>query len=150
MPHLSQMLYISRVAPGGADDLALRAIATSAERNNQVDAISGRLVLAQDAFIQVCEGPRTHLTALLTRLLDDPRHHDLRLCHWVPVDRRLFGDFTFSVAVNEPAIPLCTAAFDDLVGWSSKRLLEDIVRTAPSDEYCISCQVYDDRPRIVV
>ena len=150
MPNLSQLLYISKAAPGAADDAVLRAITAASERNNQADAISGRLVLTRDAFVQVCEGPRNRLTALLGRLMQDPRHSDVRVCHFVPVKQRIFGDFLFSVAVNEPDVPLCQASFETLRGWSSVQLLSDIARTAPSDDYCITCQVYDDARQIVV
>lgn len=74
--NLVTLLYTSILAPCALiSDVA--DIARTGRRRNWQDDITGLLVFDGSAFVQLVEGPREPVTALLARLANDRRHCDM-------------------------------------------------------------------------
>ncbi|NDW07866.1 BLUF domain-containing protein [Jiella pacifica] len=73
-----RLAYLSRPAPGitAAD---VRAIAASAARRNGDLAVTGMLIHEFNRFIQLLEGPLEAIEALMTAIIADGRHTDIRI-----------------------------------------------------------------------
>lgn len=69
-----QLIYVSSVnAKAGPVDSA--AILATSRRNNAQAQVTGALYSDGTRFMQVLEGPEAAVTATLTRITADPRHH---------------------------------------------------------------------------
>lgn len=90
---LTRLIYASRatepMSPARVDD-----ILRNARAHNQVHDITGLLVFDHRSFLQVLEGDRQALSDLYSRLVRDPRHTQLLLMECVPVDERVFSDWS--------------------------------------------------------
>ncbi|ABI66865.1 BLUF domain protein [Maricaulis maris MCS10] len=91
---LSRLTFFSRRAwKVGADPAARRVledILAAGRRNNPARGITGVLVVDDDMFIQVLEGPRARITETFLRIASDPRHCDLVLAGMAEIDERRF------------------------------------------------------------
>jgi hypothetical protein len=92
-PLLYNLVYCSR-ATAGVDDAAVARILESARRFNPVHGITGLLVFGSGIFFQWIEGPREHVTRLMTLIGSDPRHDSIVLLNELEeVRERLFPDW---------------------------------------------------------
>ncbi len=90
----SRLIYTSTataevVSNETLNDLADRAAKANAERH-----ITGLLILSGNRFLQVLEGPHRHVHALSRNIVRDPRHHDVELISFEPVDTPYFDDWS--------------------------------------------------------
>lgn len=86
---LYQVLYSSSVvSPFGAR--AMRALLVHARRRNAMCGITGVLLHYPESaeFVQVLEGDKAVVLALLARIRADPRHRELTLHYAAPIARR--------------------------------------------------------------
>ena len=73
-----RLAYFSRPAPGiTAEDV--RAIATNAGRRNADLAVTGMLIHEFNRFIQLLEGPLEAIETLMTAIIADKRHTEIRI-----------------------------------------------------------------------
>jgi diguanylate cyclase (GGDEF)-like protein/PAS domain S-box-containing protein len=86
------VIYVSRATQPLAP-AALRALQEKSRTANRASGISGCLVHQDGQFMQMLEGRRETLFALLDRIKADPRHGDLRLVVEGPATRRVFRDW---------------------------------------------------------
>lgn len=91
--HLVRLTYYSAV-PETLSKRDLRAILAAAQENNRRLGITGGLGFNRRRFIQTLEGERAAVTALVTKIFADPRHHDpvIVACH--AIDERAFPDWS--------------------------------------------------------
>ncbi len=88
---LMQLIYVSR--PFGFDEPTLNSILAVARRNNARDGITGSLICRADLYLQMLEGPRGAVTAVLSRILRDDRHLDIELVWSGDCAARLFPEW---------------------------------------------------------
>jgi len=88
-PVLEQLIYYSS-ARATRQRSDLREILDSAVRNNERLDITGVLLHHQGNFVQVLEGPVAALDATMSKILADPRHHDVMIVYRKAVDHRAF------------------------------------------------------------
>lgn len=90
---IHQLVYLSS-ATIDFDDRALLELLEASRRNNARDGLTGLLLFRNGNFIQVLEGAKPSIEALLERLSRDPRHRGIirLLAHDVP--ERTFGDWS--------------------------------------------------------
>ena len=74
----------------------LAEILRVARRRNQERDITGMLLHRNGNFLQVLEGPRERVEALIAKINQDPRHCDLKLLLNVPLLTRAFGTWTMA------------------------------------------------------
>lgn len=117
MPYLAQLIYRSRATPllrRGDMPAFVRAIAAANERQG----ITGALIFDGEYFLQVLEGRRRQLDALLTVLKHDPRHEAVVVLRMDAIKQRAFPDWGMSLVPlrwdDDSAPPADSIAADGL------------------------------------
>jgi len=88
---LVQLTYASR--PFGFDEAVLGTILLDARRCNTRDGITGTLIVRQDLFLQLLEGPADAVDAAYKRISRDDRHINVRRLTRRDISERLFPDW---------------------------------------------------------
>jgi hypothetical protein len=88
---LVQLTYASR--PFGFDEAVLGTILLDARRCNMRDGITGTLIVRQDLFLQLLEGPAEAVDAAYKRISRDDRHINVRQLTRRDVSERLFAEW---------------------------------------------------------
>jgi hypothetical protein len=78
---------------GGVADLLAASVA-----NNRRDGVTGGLIHDRKWFAQVLEGEERAVSMTFERILQDPRHSDIRLVKMQPISSRRFGAWTMAAA----------------------------------------------------
>lgn len=86
---LVQLTYVSR--PLGFDEPTLAGILLDARRCNLRDDITGALIVRQDIYMQLLEGPKKAVEAAYQRIRWDDRHTDVRMMRQKRIERRIFA-----------------------------------------------------------
>jgi len=86
---LEQVLYQSKAVSKLAPDQVFKIVEISA-RKNPGREITGFLIFAHDAFLQLIEGPSASLDTLLGDIADDPRHTNIEMISRRPIGERHF------------------------------------------------------------
>ena len=98
---LSRLLYFSRRDWSGTDpaeaEAVLEQILEAGKRNNPRDGLSGVLIVDDDLFVQVLEGPRSSLTRTFGRIQKDSRHSGVVLAGLTEVGDRQFDGWNVHV-----------------------------------------------------
>ncbi len=89
---MEQLLYTSTATARFAADDVFNIVMTSA-RNNPDREVTGFLVFADGAFLQLVEGPKERLDELLDVLSRDPRHRDITVNSRRSVQTRSFPNW---------------------------------------------------------
>jgi blue light- and temperature-responsive anti-repressor len=88
-------------------------------RNNARDGITGALMLSDDCFVQVLEGPRRPVQQTFDRILQDPRHLDVTMLQMSGVDRRSFPDWSMGFVSRNAATGSALSAAAGRHGFST-------------------------------
>lgn len=86
------LIYVSKRPEYTTDDDVERIIDT-AEKRNEVNQITGIMLIKRRYFIQYFEGSKDAVEELLKRLRADSRHGDLLILDQGDVDFRLFPEW---------------------------------------------------------
>ena len=93
---LFQLVYISEAV----EDLSysdLENILKTARLKNLALNITGILIHREGFFIQLLEGPKDHVKEVMSKIIKDRRHKNLRIIHeWDQVQNRFFTDWSMS------------------------------------------------------
>jgi len=89
---LTQLTYVS--SPFGFDDSTLASILMDARRCNARDGITGSLIVREDIYLQLLEGPAPAVDAAFGRIRRDDRHCQVQLLTRRAVSERLFPAWT--------------------------------------------------------
>jgi hypothetical protein len=113
------------------------AILAAARRHNSANGITGALLFTTSGFAQALEGPRDTVECTFERIGCDPRHADVKVLSFTPIERRSFADWSMgfcgqtSPDVADPlAHLLADASFASqrvTTGSDVLRMLEKIV-----------------------
>ena len=90
---LVRCLYASRMVTPAAPS-ALDEILEQSRKNNQERGITGLLCHTHDSFVQVVEGGRDQISALLRTIYSDERHKDMTILSFEEITERRFGNWT--------------------------------------------------------
>lgn len=90
-----QVIYSSK-AVGAMTVADLQAILEDARAGNERRQITGALVYADGAFLQILEGAKDSVQELMHSIAADSRHTDVKVFHEAEVDHRLFGAWTMA------------------------------------------------------
>ena len=107
-----RLIYRSRsLLPGSglaAQQDGLADILRVARANNASLQVTGALVLYDDWFAQVLEGPERAVTTLFDKIRSDARHEGVTLDQSEPVKARLFGHWAMAMVAehHQPDMPL--------------------------------------------
>ncbi|PSJ43274.1 BLUF domain-containing protein [Allosphingosinicella deserti] len=94
---LKSLLYASAsaLAPGDEQAEVERIVSTARARNADL-GVTGTLVFTRTRFAQILEGADGVVDALMARIARDPRHEQVTVVDAIPIDRRMFDDWTLS------------------------------------------------------
>ncbi|BCU06098.1 ABC transporter substrate-binding protein [Allochromatium tepidum] len=86
---LYSLLYVSQAARP-MDESELKALLEKARESNRSQGITGFLLYFSESFMQILEGQRSRVRALLEQIRRDPRHHSLRIVFEGGIRQRAF------------------------------------------------------------
>ena len=89
---LLQLVYVS--SPFGFDEATLDSILVDARRCNPRDGITGSLLVREDIFLQLLEGPASAVDAAFSRIRRDERHCQVQLLVRRESTERLFPEWS--------------------------------------------------------
>jgi lipase chaperone LimK len=104
MQNLYRLAYISKNCfVGTLEDQKenVQSILNVAQSNNSKTGVTGALLWSGDYFCQVIEGERDTLEDLFETIQMDPRHEEITVLHFEPIDRRSFSEWAMAMAGNE-------------------------------------------------
>ncbi|MCW8194009.1 BLUF domain-containing protein [Proteobacteria bacterium 005FR1] len=102
-PKLVRLIYYSHPSHG-LEQHELGDILREARERNTREQITGMLAFSPDYFLQVIEGAVDSINDLYFGLSRDQRHERLRLISYLPIEERLFSDWSMALA-NLPEFP---------------------------------------------
>ena len=88
---LKHLIYSSR--PVHFDATVVDGILTSSKENNKKSGVTGALIYRQDLYLQFLEGPEDQVDQTYRKIIEDPRHRDLKKLRDDSNDRRLFSSW---------------------------------------------------------
>jgi hypothetical protein len=107
---LYTLSYFSRNAIENQDIAELNheitAILATARRANAQRDITGALLYSAGCFAQVLEGPLNEVETLFERIQLDPRHRDVKVLQFHPLEKRNFADWSMAFAGLEAELPI--------------------------------------------
>lgn len=116
-----QLLYVSG-AVGRPTDEDIEQILAVSRKNNAAMGITGMLLYAECAFIQVLEGEAETVKALSRRISRDPRHrHYMVLCEQHS-QTRAFADWQMGFRALDPSLADDQAVFEASRAALEKRI----------------------------
>jgi len=89
----SRLIYTSTATAEVVSNETLRDLAGRAASANAERRITGLLILSGNRFLQVLEGPHRHVNALFRNIMRDPRHREVELVSFEPMDTAYFEDW---------------------------------------------------------
>lgn len=103
-----RLIYRSHSKLRQNDEAGLAEILRVARANNASLGITGALMLYDDWFAQVLEGPQAVVEALYAKIKADSRHDGIRLNEAGPVPKQLFAKWAMAVVAehHEPDMPM--------------------------------------------
>ena len=99
---LERLTYVSHSAEPAESVMAVSDILEQSIRNNRGNNITGALAFTPSRFVQVLEGSHGSLDVLLLKLAMDPRHYDMIVLDRIPIQHRLFSDWSMIAPVFTP------------------------------------------------
>ena len=137
--HLSRVLYVSG-ASRALSDADLEAILRASRANNGKAGITGMLLWADGAFIQVLEGASTAVAALVDRIRRDDRHRNVMMIVEEEVANRVFGAWEMGFKKLDPQrrddqalFATTRQALENRIGISDGGVMLDLVLAFSSD-----------------
>ena len=85
---LETVVYVSAAAQE-MSPVGLYGLLTRARESNQSNQITGVLLYAEGTFVQVLEGPRDNVNAVLSKIEQDDRHRDMLVLYRAPIEMRV-------------------------------------------------------------
>lgn len=114
---LVSVSYVS-VETDPFDDERLAALLAQSRRSNHEHDLTGMLLHRRGRFFQVLEGPQDAVDALIAKIREDARHHDIRILLRENLDDRRFDEWTMGYEpIGVPSTPPPEGfrdTFDDL------------------------------------
>ncbi len=86
-------------------------LAQSRARNTLRD-VTGVLVYVDGVFLQILEGERDAVGALMEKISRDPRHRDLKVFHEEEIEKRTFGSWRMAFVSPSPQEMAAWAGLD--------------------------------------
>lgn len=90
---LCRLIFFSRARDPAVAQTVLQELAFQARLNNVRSAMSGRLTIVGEWFIECLEGRRAVLSEAWSRIQRDERHTQITLVTFHEIDERMFADW---------------------------------------------------------
>lgn len=89
-----RLIYRSRSIEDVISNVTLRELIDICQHNNEQAGITGLLVLSDECFLQVLEGPLAAVNRLFGNISRDKRHRDVELLSFEQIGPRFFDQWT--------------------------------------------------------
>lgn len=125
---LFSTVYVSSASGGGLSDADLADILRVSRANNQRDGITGMLLYKDGNIMQLLEGPKARIDALLGKIRRDHRHHGVQVLLDDQIAQRQFDQWAMAFRKFETDDP------QDLEGRSDfldRAVAEEAFRSNP-------------------
>jgi hypothetical protein len=86
---LAQLVYVSS-RKSTCSDQEIEKILSACQKNNPHVEATGVLLYSKDKFIQYLEGDSKQLLALFDKIKQDPRHEQVRMISYGPIQEKAF------------------------------------------------------------
>ena len=96
-----QAIYSSAAQEDLTDVMLAEILAVAGERNAVV-GITGVLIFGEGIFLQILEGPKDAVTALLVTIGRDQRHRDMKVFYEAEETERAFGNWRMAYISPDP------------------------------------------------
>ena len=134
---LVRLLYASRLVTVGDEDV-IDSILKQSRRNNPGNGITGVMIYSGVMCLQALEGGRTQVSALYTKIANDPRHVDVTLIKYEEITERRFGVWSMGqvnmARVNASVVlkysPSAMLDPYSVQGDASLQLIEELMESA--------------------
>ena len=137
---LTLLGYIARYV-GASLDHDLATIARQSQRNNPREGLTGALVYDQGFFIQLLEGPSNAVTALLSRIMSDPRCANVQIIMTRQMGERSLGEWAMLIlrsdvegGVNPFGLPAFQEAYRHAIKGNVAGFVERLRALVPHDQ----------------
>lgn len=87
-----QLIYSSEAA-ANLTDSDLEDLLHDSRRDNAERGVTGALMFVDRVFVQVLEGSRAAVEALMAKIERDPRHHSVTVFHETEAEERVFDSW---------------------------------------------------------
>lgn len=133
---LHRLVYVS-TAMDAVDMNEFKKILNTAQTNNLRRDLTGMLAFNSKVFLQALEGSREAINDLYAKLLRDPRHFNVMLLKYDPIELRHFESWSMGFAApsnDNRALFLkygSQSVFNpyNMTGANAERLLMDLTQT---------------------
>lgn len=99
---IHQLIYSSEAA-ATLTDRDLEEILVDSRVDNEARDVTGALLFVDRVFVQILEGSRVAVEALMAKIERDPRHHSVTVFHTAEVPDRIFDSWRMAYLNPAPA-----------------------------------------------
>lgn len=103
---LERIVYVSEATPAALTLTGIAEILGEAQANNDRRDITGALAIGDTHFLQILEGRRHELDALLQRLERDPRHRSVSVLDRRSIPARMFEGWAMKGPLSSDRIAI--------------------------------------------
>lgn len=90
---LNRLIYKSTAKQKSLEDKVLSDLVSQCSSNNKSRGINGLLLLSDNRFLQVLEGPSKFLNELYQSIIKDDRHSEVQLMQYESISEPSFSDW---------------------------------------------------------
>ncbi|MEM6998549.1 MAG: BLUF domain-containing protein, partial [Pseudomonadota bacterium] len=104
---LNRLIYRSTADTGFLKRKNFTDLLSKCNENNELKGINGLLLLSGGQFLQVLEGPSKFLNELYKKIINDDRHHNVRLLYYEAISEPSFPDWNMRlIELDKVSIPV--------------------------------------------
>ena len=125
MQDLYRLIYLSHnKIPGDHENIhkEIEQILTVSRKRNAASDITGALMFNRECFAQVLEGAHDHIQETFERIQCDPRHADVIVLDFDPVQKRGFSQWSMGYLGNDTLASKEFSQIQLATGFDAKQL----------------------------
>jgi hypothetical protein len=93
-----RLVYFSNTSEAAFGHHDIEEILAASQRNNAAVGVTGALMFDEGYFVQVLEGAQDAIEETFERIQMDPRHHDVKIVDFSPIEKRTFDGWAMTYA----------------------------------------------------
>jgi hypothetical protein len=130
---LVRLLYVSKPV-GPITTFVTTSILEASSLNNKKTDITGVLCQGSGVYLQVIEGQRSDISALLSQIMADTRHNNVVILSMEEIEQRRYGQWSMALvqlSMDDPMVQMAHPEFDPYTASSKDAffILEELIKT---------------------
>ena len=131
---LIRLLYVSKPV-GPITTYVTSSILETSRVKNKDSEITGVLCQGSGIYMQVIEGQRAAISALISRIMADKRHHTVELLSLEEIDQRRYGQWSMALvqlSLDDPMVQMAHPEFDpySASGKDAMKIIDDLIKAS--------------------